>query len=149
MVRLRRGGGEGEGRGVEAVGAEAVDEKAEVGRTRTRGGERAGFGVASGVEDGVGHGAGVAAGLGFGAAGLRRGFGGGVGAGGGRRGRSAGRTRAGRTRAPLWRGATAVPPRAANAGAACGSLATDRRAPHVGDFPISENLTNHFSAQEK
>jgi hypothetical protein len=88
MVRLRRGGGEGEGRGVEAVGAEAVDEKAEVGRTRTRGGERAGFGVASGVEDGVSHGAGVAAGLGFGAAGLRRGFGGGVGTGGGRRGRS-------------------------------------------------------------
>jgi hypothetical protein len=31
---------------------------------------------------------------------------------------------------PLWRGATAVPPRAANPGAACGSLATDRR-PHM------------------
>jgi hypothetical protein len=41
--------------------------------------------------------------------------------------------------APLWRGATAVPPRAANPGAACGSLATDRR-PHMSaNFKYQKN----------
>jgi hypothetical protein len=33
-----------------------------------------------------------------------------------------------------------VPPRAANPGAACGGLATDRQPPHVSEFQISENL---------
>jgi hypothetical protein len=40
---------------------------------------------------------------------------------------------------PLWCGATAVPPRAANLGAACGSLATDRR-PHMSaNFKYQKN----------
>jgi hypothetical protein len=30
-----------------------------------------------------------------------------------------------------------------------GGIAADRWAPHVSDFPISENLTNHLFAQEK
>jgi hypothetical protein len=37
---------------------------------------------------------------------------------------------------------TAVPPRAANPGAARGGLATDRRPPHVSEFPISEKPKN-------
>jgi hypothetical protein len=53
------------------------------------------------------------------------------------RGRSAGQTRA-----SLWCGATAVPPRAANPGAARGGLATDRRPPHVSEFQISEKPEN-------
>jgi hypothetical protein len=44
--------------------------------------------------------------------------------------------------APLWRGAIAVPPRAANPGAARGGLATDRRPPHVSEFQISEKPEN-------
>jgi hypothetical protein len=51
------------------------------------------------------------------------------------------RTRAGRPvghGASLWRGATEVPPRAANPGAPRGGLATDRRPPHVSEFQISE-----------
>jgi hypothetical protein len=42
--------------------------------------------------------------------------------------------------APLWRGVTAVPPRAANLGAARGGLATDRR-PHMSaNFKYRKNL---------
>jgi hypothetical protein len=37
----------------------------------------------------------------------------------------------------------------ANPGAVRDSIAADRRAPHVSDLPISENLKNHLSAQEK
>jgi hypothetical protein len=41
--------------------------------------------------------------------------------------------------APLWRGTTAVPPRAANPGAACGSLATDRRPHMLANFKYQKN----------
>jgi hypothetical protein len=52
--------------------------------------------------------------------------------------------------APLWRGATAVPPRAANPGAARGGLATDKWPPHVSEFQISEKKTRKFPpSQEK
>jgi hypothetical protein len=42
-----------------------------------------------------------------------------------------------------------VPLRPANLGTARGGLAADRRAPHVSDFPILENLENQLSTQEK
>jgi hypothetical protein len=41
--------------------------------------------------------------------------------------------------APLWRGATAVPPRAANPGAARGALATDRRPHMLANFKYRKN----------
>jgi hypothetical protein len=50
---------------------------------------------------------------------------------------------------PLWRGRMAVLPRPANPGMARGSLAADKRTPHVSAFPILENLENHLSTQEK
>jgi hypothetical protein len=44
----------------------------------------------------------------------------------------------------LWRGATAVLPRAANPGATCGGLAADRRASPISAFLFSEILENSF-----
>jgi hypothetical protein len=43
----------------------------------------------------------------------------------------------------------ALPPRPVSPGTTRGGLATDRRAPRASDFPISKNLENHLSAQEK
>jgi hypothetical protein len=51
--------------------------------------------------------------------------------------------------AALWRGATAVPHRAANPGTARGGLAAARRAPPVNAFPFLRNTKKWLSAQEK
>jgi hypothetical protein len=49
----------------------------------------------------------------------------------------------------LWCGCTAMLHQLANPSEARGGLAADSRATHVSDFPISENLKNHLSTQEK
>jgi hypothetical protein len=45
-------------------------------------------------------------------------------------------------------GATAVPPQAANPGAARGGLATDKQAPHVCTFHFLEILENSFHTRK-